>query len=317
MNILKYPWHIGHDFELYKMRHKFFVLASTHRSCSTSQRPIPDNVTFVPSADCTETDVMILHLDQWSLLELDKRQLFAKYRDSYPNKKVVIIHGCNMLDGCSSAEMREFVQDLPVVCNSSVARDLWAIPNSAYVRHGMSPEEWPSSNYGRNNIVVVQPPPGLHDVCRNGAAVANFESERGIKVDWVGRDRKFDNFYKYRSFLGSSSIFFNPSYASANPRSRTEAMLCGLAVVTTKAQGEDYIINGENGFASNDMEELYDFLDFLHRNPQEVRRIGRAGQSTARDIFHIDRFTRRWDLVLGAVMEGNCLSGLQNAISAC
>lgn len=303
MKIIKHPWHIGHDYELYKLPYTFYVLGDTHRSWPTSQRPIPENIKFVSLNSAADCDLMLLHLDQWSVLELDKRRLFLSLRDGPPRKKIIIIHGCNILDGCSSKEMHELVQDYPVICNSATAQELWGIYNSIYVRHGISPEEWPTTNYGRNNIVVTQPRTGLHDECRNGSAVLDFETSYGLKVDWIGRNISFENFFAYRSFLGSSSVFFNPSFGSPNPRARTEAMMCGLAIVTTCAQGEDYFVNGKNGFASNDMEELFEFLFFLNRNPDAARKVGRAGQRTAREIFHSKKFLARWQAIIEAVMN--------------
>jgi glycosyltransferase involved in cell wall biosynthesis len=97
---------------------------------------------------------------------------------------------------------------------------------------------------------------------------------------------------------------FNPCYASPNPRARTEAMLCGLAIVTTNSHGEsEYIQNGVNGYASNNIRELYEYLEFLYHNPKEVRRIGKAGRETAQKVFHIDRFIAQWQEVLGKVIS--------------
>lgn len=268
LRVLKYPWHTAHDYELSKLGFSIDLISLTHRNWETEKRRIPDNVRARLDPRCPTADMMILHLDQWSYHQLDKRYLFEHYRNSFAGPKVIINHGCNMMDGCSSEEMRELTRGLPVVCNSPTAHRLWSLPNSVFIRHGMSPEEWPESHYGRHAIVVCQPNVGLHDECRNGAAVIAFEARTGIKVEWLGRDRVLRSFDRYVAFLGSTSIFFNPSFASANPRSRTEAMLCGLAVVTTNSNGEDeYIVNGENGFASNDMNELYGYLEFLYANP--------------------------------------------------
>lgn len=303
LRILKYPWHTGHDYELCKLPHHFHFLQSTHRRWDADQRPIPDEITWVSSSRDVETDVMILHVDQWTWHEVDKRLLFQRHRDDYSGPKIIINHGCNLVDGCTPRQMAELVQDNFVVCNSSTAHRLWRLPRSTFVRHGMSIDEWPESHHGRANIVVTQPNSKLHSECRNGAAVLDYERSRGIKVDWIGRDFRFKSFDRYRTFLASSSVFFNPSFASANPRARTEAMLCGLAVVTTNKHGEsDYIANGENGFASNNMKELFEALDFLRKEPKEALRIGMAGRETARELFHIDGFVARWNEVFEEVL---------------
>ena len=75
----------------------------------------------------------------------------------------------------------------------------------------------------------------LHAAFRNNEDIKRAEEFLDIK--WVGGDVNFDSFNKYRHYLQSGSIFFNPSHASPNPRARTEAMLTGLAIVTTNSHG--------------------------------------------------------------------------------
>ncbi|AKF09668.1 glycosyltransferase [Sandaracinus amylolyticus] len=255
----------------------------------------------MPSHDAIESDVMILHVDQWTYHEPAKRFLFLRMRDAYRGPKIVINHGCNMVDGCSSAQMRELIGDCHMVANSKTAHELWAVPSSTYIHHGMSAEEWPATDYANHNVLHVQPFSQQHGKCRNVAAIPRAEER--VPVTWVGRDVKFASFTKYRQFLRSSSIFFHPSYASANPRARTEAMLTGLAIVTTDSHGEsEYIRNGVNGFCSNDMDELLDHLEYLYRHPREVRRIGRAGRATAQELFGINGYIDRWNALLARVV---------------
>ena len=295
--ILKYPWHTAHDYELAKLPAEFYYLSNTPRQWNTQHRPIPDNIRWVPSHQHEATDAMILHLDQWSWQEPAKRYLFLRHRDAYDGPKIVINHGCNLVDGCSSETMKELVEGCYMVCNSPTAHRLWGVPDSRYIRHGMSPDEWPQTDYARHEVLVVQAAGRMHAACRNVDGVARAEEK--VKILWIGRDRSFDSFNKYRHFLQSSSIFLQPSYASANPRSRTEAMLTGLAIVTTNTHGEDeYIVNGVNGFCSNDFDELIEYLQYLLARPEQVRKIGRAGRETAQKVFHIDRFVEQWSQLL-------------------
>lgn len=294
LRIGKVPWHTGHDYELTKLPVDFLMVGDCHRQWATSQRPLPGNVEFVASDVLKSADLLIVHVDQWILQELDKLKLFQRYL-AYDVPKVVLNHGCNMVDGCSSEAMRALVGDHFVICNSSTAHAGWALPNSTYIHHGMSPEEWPQTHYGRQNIVVTQPYSGIHQSYRNNDAIIGFERATNVKIDWVGRDYKFDSFDKYRAFLSKSSIYFNPSFASPNPRARTEAMLCGLVPVTTDSHGESrYIVNGVNGFCSNDMEELYEQLIHLKQNPLDCMRMGMEARRMAQREFNITRFSTQW-----------------------
>ncbi len=302
IRIGKVPWHTGHDYELTKMPVDFIMAGDRHRRWVSSQRPVPDNVTFVTSDALNEADLIITHVDQWIFQEIDKMSLFRRSLN-YDVPTVIINHGCNMVDGCSAEEMRELVKGYPVVCNSSTAHRMWAMENSVYIHHGMSPEEWPHSNQGRQNIIVTQNFSQIHSRYRNNDAILRFEKLTGIKVDWVGRDIRFDSFDKYRSFLSRSSIYFNPSFASPNPRARTEAMLCGLVPVTTDAHGESgYIENGVNGFCSNDIDELFGHLVRLKNDPRECMRLGAAARETAQRCFNTTRFVSEWRDVIQRVL---------------
>ena len=295
--ILKYPWHTAHDYELAKLPHQFFFLSNTHRKWSYQQRPVPELINWVASEQDCQSDLMILHLDHWSYTQPSKRFLFLKYRDAYSGPKIVINHGCNMVDGCSAEIMRELTQGTYVVCNSSKAHDLWALPNSRFIRHGMSPEDWPATSYERNNIIVVQPTGEFYRAYNNHAGIEH--AERSIDITWIGRDIGFRFFDDYRSYLGKSSVYFHPSFASPNPRARTEAMLSGLAIVSTAMHGEEeYIENGVNGFISNDIDELTDYLRYLRSNPEKAKSIGRAGRASAQKLFHIDSFIGQWNDLL-------------------
>jgi glycosyltransferase involved in cell wall biosynthesis len=302
LRILKYPWHTAHDYELSKLEHDFLYLSCTPRRWATEQRPVPSNIQWVPRQDARKTDLMILHVDQWTWNEPSKRFLFLRFRDGYAGPKIVINHGCNLVDGMDAGQLRELLgDDVFMVANSSTAAELWGYPRSRFIRHGMSPEEWPQTDYARHEVIVVQAHGRIHAAYRNHDGVKRIEET--VPLRWVGRDIRFDSFNKYRHFLQSSSIFLQPSHASPNPRSRTEAMLSGLAVVTTNTHGEDeYIENGVNGFCSNDEEELADFLQWLLRNPERTREIGRQGRETAQQVFHIDNFVDQWHTLLAEVM---------------
>jgi glycosyltransferase involved in cell wall biosynthesis len=293
LNILKYPWHIGHDYELAKLPHNFLYLSDTYRSWVSAQRPQPSNISWTSGIEDVDADMMILHLDQWSFHEPAKRFLFKGLKDRFHGPKVVIIHGCNMLDGCTSEQMQELVEGCYVVVNSQTSLDLWGLDNSRFILHGMSPEEWPQTDYTNKNVVMVQPHTARHAVTRNDSGIQL--AEQRLSITWVGRDIHCSSFDDYRKFLSSSSVYFNPSFASANPRSRAEAMLCGLVVVTTDSHGEgDYIENGVNGYCSNDISELTEFILYLLANPEELESIGRRGRETAQEMFHIDRFSSQW-----------------------
>ena len=61
-------------------------------------------------------------------------------------------------------------------------------------------------------------------------SVKEPHSAYGTNNNWYA-NAKFDNYVRA---LGEYSIYFNPTIRSPMPRTRGEAMMCGLAIVTTK-----------------------------------------------------------------------------------
>ena len=158
------------------------------------------------------------------------------------------------------------------------------------------------------NLVAI----GIGDV-EGVFAAAAVDIERRIanKVNWLGSGRRFANFDAYRSLLTSSSIYFNHCHAVPAPQAMLEAQLCGLAIVTTDRHGEsDYIVNGENGFASNDMETLLGHVRFLGAHPKEAQRVGANGRATAQSVFGSERFLAAWDALLAEAVGGAKLSAI-------
>jgi Glycosyl transferases group 1 len=290
------PSNTAYDYELAKLPHDIVLLGNSHQHWNTAQRPFPNKLRVSYVLD-RSFDVLILGIDQWSFHELDQRMLFLQLRDRFPGPKIIANHGCNMVDGCSSEVMRDLVQDNLMACSSATAMNLWNVARGCVVRRGLTPAEWPETNYSRRNVVVFDPM--HHPEFYNAEGVNNLVQRCGVKVARLGSKRKFTSFDAYRTFLAASAIFFNPSYAVPNPQAMVEAQLCGLAIVTTDSHGEsDYIENGENGFASNNMSELHEFIEFLLRNPKEIRRIGANGRRTAQEAFNSEQFIAAWDRLL-------------------
>ncbi len=298
------PFDTAYDYELAKLPHDIVLVGNTHRSWDKTVRPLPSNIRLAYSLRDLRADILIIGVDQWTQQEIDKRALFLRLRDAFEGPKIIVNHGCNMVDGCSSEEMRTLVGNNIMVCHTEAARDLWSVERSRVIRRGMTTSDWPQTDCGRGNIVVWEP--GPYWEFYNTPAARHLVERLNRKVTWLGSDRTFTSFDAYRAFFASSAIFFNPSYAAPNPRAMIEALLCGLAVVTTASHGESaYITNGENGFASNNMSELYRYIEFLWRHPKDAQRIGVNGRRMAQGIFNSDKFIADWNsLVLEAVHGG-------------
>jgi glycosyltransferase involved in cell wall biosynthesis len=88
------------------------------------------------------------------------------------------------------------------------------------------------------------------------------------------------------------------------PRSRGEAMMCGLVTVSaTNHDVEMFIKNGWNGFYAETAEEMAEQIRFLMKNKNECRKIGERSRTTAADIFNHDRYLDAWQTLISEVVR--------------
>jgi hypothetical protein len=284
-------------YELAQLPHDFALIGNTHERWDCSRRPLPQNVRISFSAEEANPDVLVLGVNPWSWIEIDQRLLFKRLRDHFSVPTIVVNHASNLLDDSSLQGVRDLIGESFQVFETEAAMSAWKPLCAQVIRRGLTLSDWQQTDYSRGNVVTVRP--DRHLDYYNDAAIRELIARPHLKVSQLGRERKFQNFDAYRYFLSSSSIFFNPSVSDVCCAQMIEAWLAGLVTVTTDANGESsYIDNGENGFASNDMKELYDFIEFLCANPNEIPRIGANGRRLARTIYDGERFRREWQQLL-------------------
>ncbi len=91
-------------------------------------------------------------------------------------------------------------------------------------------------------------------------------------------------------------FFFNPIRYTSLPLAAIEAMTLGMPMVAlATTEWPAVVVDGFNGYVSNDVAVLIDRMRHLLRDKQEACRLGQNAKKVAEDRFHIDRFIRDWD----------------------
>lgn len=102
-----------------------------------------------------------------------------------------------------------------------------------------------------------------------------------------------------------SKIFLNTSTISPVPTALLEAMACGCAVVTTATcMIPTIIVNGVNGFMSNNEGELRHIIEKLLQSEKLRKEIGNQARQTIVEKFSEQQFINKWnnifDMAYGA-----------------
>lgn len=300
------------------------------------QRPLRPNVRFVPIEEINprDYDLAILHFDENVLAPENTNGVigaewganFKWFRKKLKLPMVAVCHGTPQFEGQFISEdikeikvieserqrLVDFLGDVPVVCNSHQAGREWRFRKSRVIWHGFDPSEFPQALYRKGILTLgkmMKDRPHYRGYFVFQEVFKNFP--KGFMPSSLhvpdpgkayGKETNEYAYAKYRNYVDAIrqfSVYFNPTLRSPMPRSRGEAMMCGLVNVSMNNHDvELYIKNGVNGFYSNDPAELREFLLFLLENPVKMRKIGLEGRSLAMDIFNHDRYLKTWEDLL-------------------
>lgn len=104
-------------------------------------------------------------------------------------------------------------------------------------------------------------------------------------------------------YYQSSQIFINTSIVSPIPMSLLESMACGCAVVSTATcMIPEIIIDGYNGFITNDEEQMRNKIVMLLNNPTLAAQLGNNARKTIESEFSLERFTNDWNQLFERVL---------------
>lgn len=331
--------HIGNQYEMLKLVNKYPVSFSylennVRRWSRFAHRPLPetmyteDQFKWVQAYEPGKYDVAILHVDQQHTdPNIGKGQLYRALNEVITDiPKIVINHGTPMWDNFYTEDlvinggevhttrgvkrlqgMKELVGDNFMVVNSyeSVDRWGWGYP----LIHGMDPMEW--WDLPKEPRVTISVSPGGLDKYYNRQLISAIKAEvmerTGLEVIHTNVNIGVADWDDYRELMGTSLIGIYPFKDSPMPRSRTEAMLSGQCILTSKYHGaSDFIEHGKSGLIVPDNPLSYaEAVHYLvNEGYSEAVKIGQEGKKVAEKYFSLDRYLDDIWFLLSEVAAG-------------
>ena len=323
---------------------KFHYIRNNVRRWSrfhSSMRPEPstwltkDQFEWVDYYEPGKYDVAILHVDQQHVNpDIGKGVIYRQLNETIQDiPKIVINHGTPMYPEMYDEDivinggvfqtnkgpkkikgMKEMIGDNFMIVNSyeSVDRWGWGYP----LIHGMDANEW--FDLPKEPRAVISLSPGGLDKYYNRELLTaiKYRSQeifgdmvKHISVDpvfWGAAKAPFD-WREYREYIGRSLIYINMTKDSPMPRSRTEAMLSGCCVLTSRYHGaEDFIEHGKTGFIVPDNPFKYaeTINELINYNYKATLDIGQAGKESAKKLFSQDRYQKDLYHIINEVANG-------------
>lgn len=326
--------HIGNQYEMLKLMDNYDVEFSylennVRRWSKYSPRPMHPKLKWVQHYEPGKYDLAILHIDQQVAdPAIGKGQLYRQLNEVIQDiPKIVINHGTPMWDEMFTEDMvinggtildrkgkpkkidgiKKIIGDNFMIVNSYTAANRWGWGYPLI--HGMDSNEWWSLPKEPRTI-IQQSPAGLDKYYNRQLLTAikgRVKEKTGQFVTHIGVDIVPNSWDDQREFLGSSLIYINPTLDSPMPRSRTEAMLSGCCVLTSRHHdAELFIEQGVNGFLMPDNPVSYSeaIYQLLNHNYREAVEIGQRGRETAIKYFNPERYQKDLYFIISEVVAG-------------
>lgn len=307
-NILTFPTHERYETQLCKTGHNFYSFHMTNnKKWNLDQSPYPENYYTMPENNVVtgiEYDFILAQSKFWQL------QVAHKINQSL-NIPIISLEHTWPLIGIQPQQqidnMRNMIGNVNVFISETSAQ-AWNINGShVVIHHGVDTETFkPIEVEKENHILTVANDFINRDYCLNYKGWKRVTESMPIKLvgDTKGLSQSCSTTEELVSEYNKCSVYFNSSTLSPIPTSLLEAMSCGCAVVSTATcMIPEIIKNGENGFISNNEEELQKYIKQILNDKELREKLGKAARQTILERFSQDLFVENWNKLFNQVYE--------------
>lgn len=306
MRILTFNSHQGYVFFLCKLPHRFFIVQPRHGLWDWRVRPLPPNAELVSleagrNLSATHgVDLAICHntFDLLDLRDLDLPKILVIHLSlsgRIANEKVTVSHSEYI------AALKALIEkmDVAVVHTTAKRAEEWKVPGEL-IDLAVDPDDY-YGYHGRRPAVL-----------RVGNRLKERDASFGYRIQEkilgllpstiLGRNPLLPHAYVPDSWEALKEAYrehrvylstLHPVYEDGYNLSVLEAMATGMPIVTTPNNSSP-IVDGVNGFVSEDIERLRAHIQELLSDLDLAQRLGRQARETACDRFHIRKFLQDW-----------------------
>lgn len=317
VNVLTFPTHERYQTNLAETGVNFYLWqAEGIKPWVDKYGPVPKN-TVLLNPDKQEQQIP-LHVDIDLVLSQNKFGQFgiAKQIAEQLSVPLISLEHTLPMESWSDLQLNQLYNmrgDINVfISDYSMERWGWSKDESTVVHHGIDTELFsPSENIQREPVVLSVVNDWIdRDWCcgyrlwENITEYPNSPLPLQVVGDTEGLSKPAKSTEDLVNEYRMSRIFLNTSLISPIPTSLLEAMACGCAVVTTETcMIPEIIVNGENGYMSNDPKKLRSFVDKLLQDEVLAKELGERARKTIVDNFSLNKFVGAWKNLFLGVLE--------------
>ena len=301
-NILTFDTHERYQTQLAKTGHNFYSFR--YQGCKTWNETfskLPDNYYILPE------NVLYKSIDFDFILSQSKFGQFQIAKKIQQDFKLPIVSLEHTLpiDSWPDEQLKAFRSmsgDINVFI-SKYSKDIWDIDQDAdIIHHSVDTDLFkPNHNIQKNATVLsVVNDFKNRDYCCNYSGWERITKGLPVKLvgDSPGLSKPAESVEELAREYQSTQVFLNTSTISPVPTALLEAMACGCAVVSTATcMIPEIIVNGVNGFISNDEEELAEYIKMILDSSYLRERLGVEARKTILEKFSEDEFVSSWNKI--------------------
>jgi glycosyltransferase involved in cell wall biosynthesis/ubiquinone/menaquinone biosynthesis C-methylase UbiE/Tfp pilus assembly protein PilF len=313
LKILSFNWHEPYLCLLARTGHEFLIvepeIAPSHNRCwDEKMRSVPNNISLISKDIAKE----MLELGEFDLIIAHNMKDLIEVRE-YSLPKIFVFHNCltteitlgkNQVNREAYLEKMKFLlKDVNKVFISEKKQRDWGL-NGEVILPGLDILEY--GGYRGDKKIVLQ--------------VGNLLQERGLMMGYttskkiienhplitlgmnpnISDSRLSEGFHDLIENYRSCRVFINTTvdeYEDGYNLSMLEAMATGMPVVSSWNKSSP-IVEGKNGYISNDTSYLNQCIKFLLANSEKAKMIGEQAKITVQERFPLNRFLNSWEKVI-------------------
>ncbi len=269
--ILTFPTHEGYQTLLDKTGHIFYMMNIPNKKVwETKYRPVPANHEIVPFIYDEMSDIdFILSHERFGQLQLAM--------DISRQTRIPILHMEHVepqddrWTEQQQAEMRSVKGDMNVFITNHNKGSWGYSGDGVVIPHGVDTDVfqgWHGEGYpdesGKYVLYTVNQLAGRdyfcgHEIWKNVRDTVN-DIDPSIEFKLVGDNPgvsyPISDIRELAKYYNGCSCYLNTSQLSPFPMTLLEAMSCGCPVVSSSKQEIPSVLNGKNGFCSNNIEDM-------------------------------------------------------------
>lgn len=309
-NILTFPTHERYETQLCKTGHNFYSFnISGGKKWNQEQIKCPSNYYTLPENKVYEFlnfDFILSQSKFWQF------QVASQINQALNIPIISLEHTIPTPPTMQEKQiqtMKAMLGDFNVFI-SNYSKNQWQISyNSTVIHHGIDSNSFCQNGKPKENTVLTVANDFVNrDYCLNYSGWKRVTNGLNVRLvgDTKGLSKSARSTEELVEHYNSCSVYFNSSTLSPIPTSLLEAMSCGCAVVSTATcMIPEIIKNGENGFISNDENELRKYIDEIIANPSLRETLGNNARQTIVEKFSEEKFINNWNKVFDSAYEAS------------